>query len=179
MKRIIPLIVVIITTFTLSAFYQKSQEKRIDIGKYSVLFPSSFSEPRKDTTFFETNYGKARFIATVAQHKKAACMAGVQEYSDAAFIGVNEGDVLDSLQQQIIRNMSGRVYRQFKVKKNGKLTRTTYFSAFAQDSSTTFWRFELMMDTPNVYQIAYTSTDKTKVTSKEAQTFFKSFNRKK
>lgn len=176
MKKIALLAILTLATFTILGFYQKPQEKRIEIGKYSVIFPSSFSAPQKDTTFFESNYGKARFIAAVAQHKKAACMAGMQEYTDAAFVGVNEGDVLDSLQQQIVRNMSGKVYRQFKVKKNGKLMRTTYFSALAQDSTTTFWRFELLMDSPNVYQIAYTSSDKSKINSKEAEAFFKSLH---
>ncbi len=155
MKKKALLAILTLATFTILAFNQKPQEKRIEIGKYSVIFPSSFSAPQKDTTFFESNYGKARFIAAVAQHKKAACMAGMQE---------------------IVRNMSGKVYRQFKVKKNGKLMRTTYFSALAQDSTTTFWRFELLMDSPNVYQIAYTSSDKSKINSKEAEAFFKSLH---
>ncbi len=174
MKKTALSAIIILGIFTFLGFYQKPMDKKVEIGKYSVTFPSSFSAPQKDTTFFESNYGKARFIAAVAQHKKAACMAGIQEYNDAAFVGVNEGDVLDSLQQHIVRNMSGKIYRQFKVKKNGKLMRTTYFSALAQDSTTTFWRFELLLDSPNVYQIAYTSSDKSKINSKEAEAFFKS-----
>ena len=160
-------------------FSQKTPQAIVPIGKYAITPPRGFSNPQWDTTFLETNYGKARFIAFVSQHKKAACMAGIQEYSDAAFIGVNEGDALDSLQQQLIRNMSGKVYRQFKVKKNGKLTRTTFFTAFAQDSTNTYWRFELMIDAPNVYQIAFTSTEKNRLTSKETDNYFKSLTIKK
>lgn len=174
------IIVCVILAFCLFGFIQqKKSNGYVELEGFSIVFPPSFSTPQKDSTFMDTYYGSGQLFSYVAQNKTGALTAGVQKYGDAAFLGVEDGTVLDSIQQQMLRVMSGKAYRQYKVKRNGLLTRITYFNAKAVDSTPTYWRFELILDKPNIYQLAYTSTDKNKLNAKEVNTFFKSFSPRK
>jgi len=170
---------VLVSVLAFGFVLQKKGSEKVSTDGFSIVFPSSFSSPVKDSTFIDTYYGQGQFITYVSQNKTGALMAGVQKYGDASFIGLEDGVILDTIQQQMIRVMSGTSYRQYKVKRNGMLSRVTYFTAKAIDSSLTHWRLELVINKPKIYQIAYTSTDKSKLNAKEINGFFKSFSLKK
>lgn len=170
---------VLISIFAFGFALQKKGSEKVSTEGFSIVFPSSFPATVKDSTFIDTYYGPGQFITYVTQNKTGALMAGVQKYGDASFVGLEDGVILDTIQQQMIRVMSGTSYRQYKVKRNSMLSRVTYFTAKANDSSLTHWRLELIINKPKIYQIAFTSTDKNKLNTKEINGFFKSFSLKK
>lgn len=178
-NRLFIALAILISVSTLGFVIQKKGSEKISTEGFSIVFPSSFPTAVKDSTFIDTYYGPGQFITYVSQNKTGALMAGVQKYGDASFIGLEDGIILDTVQQQMIRVMSGTSYRQYKVKRNGMLSRVTYFTAKAVDSSLTHWRLELIINKPKIYQIAFTSTDKNKLNAKEINGFFKSFSLKK
>ncbi len=157
---------------------------------FRAVIPNGFGKPKIDSTLFATDYGNVMMRASVTENKLSSCMIGFYDFFPDYFTGKTSAQALDSLQQQILGNMQGKLSRQYKLMLTGKKlthsrnserpmpdvlleSRTTYFTT-VNANKTLYWRFTLILDSPRIYQIAVASVNKSYLESSAVNSFFDS-----
>ncbi|GAB1430836.1 hypothetical protein MASR2M18_16700 [Ignavibacteria bacterium] len=186
---------------TTQLYSQKKDKKNIkqtrdtiavsDIGAlFRAALPPGFNKPKADSTLFATEYGNVMMRAAIAENQKSAYMIGFYDFFPDYFVGKTTAQALDSLQSQVLGNMQGKLSRQYKLMLAGKKlrraenaerpvpdvlleSRTTYFTTVT-DKKKAYWRFALILDSPRIYQIAVTSSNKSYLDSPTVNKFFDS-----
>jgi len=144
-------------------------------GRFRVSLPAGFKVPQPDSQMINTDFGVSMFHAYIADTKKSGCMVGYYDYSPESLAGKDIAAVIDSTQMRIISNMGGTLTRKYKLVREGRQTRTSYFTTVSKGDTTSYWRFELVFDNPRVYQIGFTSTNSKLLEATETKNFFTSF----
>jgi hypothetical protein len=151
-------------------------------GAFRIILPPGHSAIQSDSTLITTKFGGAEFYSLSFTNTKGAGMIAwfdlVEDNIKAAAPGLaqDHSALLDSLQQQLLANLKGKVQRQFKLMRENTLhSRTTYFTAAADKNVTTYIRCDQVYKAPRVYQILYTTTEKNGLDKLPVKRFFESF----
>ncbi|MBK9250249.1 MAG: hypothetical protein IPM69_19605 [Ignavibacteria bacterium] len=144
-------------------------------GRFRISLPLGFKVPQPDSQLINTDFGVSMFHAYIADTKKSGCMVGYYDYTPESLAGKDIAAVIDTTQMRIISNMGGKLTRKYKLVREGRQTRTSYFTTVSKGDTTSYWRFELVFDNPRVYQIGFTSTNSKLLEATETKNFFTSF----
>ncbi len=144
-------------------------------GRFHITLPTGFKVPQPDSQMINTDFGMSMFHAYISDGKNSGCMVGYYDYAPESLAGKDIAEVIDTTQMRIISNMGGKLTRKYKLVRDGRQTRTSYFTTVSKGDTTSYWRFELVFDSPRVYQIGFTSTNSKLLEATETKNFFTSF----
>lgn len=149
---------------------------------FSIAFPGSLPKPTIDSTGIMTKFGGTQFYSYSANSNQGSAMIG---HFDISYDNIRAVDIelannpsafLDTLQNQLVKNMDGTIQRKIKVLKEGLYhNRTMYFTAKATKDTMIYIRCDHVYNPPRIYQILYTTTSKGKTELPFVNKFFQSF----
>jgi len=149
---------------------------------FSIAFPGSLPKPTIDSTGIMTKFGGTQFYSYSANSNQGSAMIG---HFDISYDNIRAVDIelannpsafLDTLQNQLVKNMEGTIQRKIKVLKEGLYhNRTMYFTAKATKDTMIYIRCDHVYNPPRIYQILYTTTSKGKTELPFVNKFFQSF----
>jgi hypothetical protein len=149
---------------------------------FSIAFPGSLPKPKIDSTGIMTKFEGTQFYSYSANSNQGSAMIG---HFDISYDNIRASDIelannpsafLDTLQNQLVKNMNGTIQRKIKVLKEGLYhNRTMYFTAKATKDTMIYIRCDHVYNPPRIYQILYTTTSKGKTEFPFVNKFFQSF----
>jgi hypothetical protein len=144
-------------------------------GKFSIVFPTTFSDPEFSSQGIESDAGELLLkMYTTSSTSNEVFVVSYNDYPDSVIVTANYPKMLDAVRDGALQNMKAKMDKQMDLTFKGNPARSVLFTSVI-DSVTTYGRLDCFLVAPRLYQIIYLSPDKASRTSKDIKGVFSSF----